>query len=202
MTLKTLVAGAATALALIVPGNAAETALVAADQARPILERLSGTYESVGPEQWYGAFGHRSFRFDDGRWSLDFTFGFDPALDQKVFTFSTEGPYALVAPSEAVPQAHHTVFFEDVKRVTLHIDDPELVAQMGMADCGLEVGVSVDISETGCANWKPVAECGEDHDLFALDTEGRLYFGVRPADNDMCTPDKVPGALLAPVAKR
>lgn len=39
------------------------------------------------------------------------------------------------------------------------------------------------------------ASCGVDHDLFALDDTG-LRFGVRPADNDMCSEDKTPTALL------
>jgi hypothetical protein len=78
---------------------------------------------------------------------------------------------------------------------------PEIVAGMGMADCGLTLNLETDISETGCAAWAPVAVCGEDHDLLALTDEG-LHFGVRPADNDMCTADKVPTALLPAVVLR
>jgi hypothetical protein len=72
---------------------------------------------------------------------------------------------------------------------------------MGMADCGLTVNLEADISVTGCAAWRPVAVCGEDHDLLALSDAG-LHFGVRPADNDMCTPDKLPTALLPAVVAR
>ena len=35
----------------------------------------------------------------------------------------------------------------------------------------------------------------------AIDAEGRLFFGVRPRDNDMCTADKTPTALLDPVVR-
>jgi len=59
----------------------------------------------------------------------------------------------------------------------------------------------VDISERGCAGWKPVADCAEDHDLLALGPQG-LQFGVRPRDNDMCTPDRRPTALLPAVVPR
>lgn len=34
------------------------------------------------------------------------------------------------------------------------------------------------------------------------DEKGNLYFGVRPADNNMCTADRRPTALLPAVAKR
>ncbi len=64
---------------------------------------------------------------------------------------------------------------------------------MGMADCGLTPNLETDISETGCAAWRPVSVCGQDHDLIAM-TEGGVQFGVRPADNDMCTADKRPTA--------
>lgn len=70
-----------------------------------------------------------------------------------------------------------------------------------MGECNLTVNLEADISQTGCAAWRSVAVCGEDHDLFALDATG-LRFGVRPADNDMCTPDKTPTALLPAVVKR
>jgi hypothetical protein len=53
----------------------------------------------------------------------------------------------------------------------------------------------VDISDRGCAGWKRVAQCREDHDLLALSAEG-LHVGVRPRDNDMCPPDRPPTALL------
>jgi hypothetical protein len=46
-----------------------------------------------------------------------------------------------------------------------------------------------------------VADCGTDHDLLALDATG-LRFGQRPMDNDMCTPDRRPTALLGPVVAR
>jgi hypothetical protein len=72
---------------------------------------------------------------------------------------------------------------------------------MGLADCGLTPNLETDISATGCAAWRPVAFCGEDHDLLALTAEG-LHFGVRPADNDMCVPDRRPTALLPAVVAR
>ena len=70
-----------------------------------------------------------------------------------------------------------------------------------MADCGLTANLEADISESGCAAWRPVADCGEDHDILALDGTG-LRFGVRPDDNDMCSAEKTPTALLPAVIRR
>lgn len=168
---------------------------------RAALEALNGTFHSPTVEEWYGGYGTREFVFADGRWSLTFIHALDPGMTQRTFQFRTGGDYAVQQPSEAVPGAFHTVFDEDWKHLTLLTPVPEIAGAMGMADCGLTVNLEADISETGCAAWRPVAVCGEDHDLLAL-TEDGLHFGVRPADNDMCTADKTPTALLTAVVAR
>ncbi len=168
---------------------------------RAALDMLNGTWASAAPEPWYGGHGTRRFTFADGQWSLVFTHALDPAMRQPTFAFRTHGPYAVGTASAAVPGAFEAVFFEDRKLVTLLTDDPRIIAAFGFAGCGLRLNVEVDISATGCANWKPVALCREDHDLLALDARG-LHFGVRPRDNDMCTADRRPTALLPPVARQ
>lgn len=163
---------------------------------REALEALSGTYASAAPEPWGpGAWGTRRFTFDGGRWGLTFTLALDPRMEARVFSFRTLGAYA-VGTQAAVPGAHAAVFGEERKFVTLHTADPKLAAAFGLAACGLVPGVEKDISQDGCARWKPVAQCGEDHDLLMLDGQGRLFFGQRPQDNDMCTSARRPGALF------
>lgn len=165
------------------------------------LAALHGTYQSPNVEAWYGGFGTREFVFADGRWSLIFTHALDPEMTRRTFQFRTGGAYRVGAPSPVVEGAFHTVFDEDWKHVTLLTDVPEIVAAMGMAECGLVPNLEVDISQSGCAAWAPVSVCGEDHDLLALGPDG-LHFGVRPADNDMCTADRTPTALLPAVVAR
>jgi hypothetical protein len=165
------------------------------------LQSLHGTYISPRVEEWYGGYGTREFVFADGRWSLTFTHALDPAMTMRTFQFRTGGAYRVGEPSSSVAGAFHTVFDEDWKHVTLLTAVPEIVAGMGMADCDLTLNLETDISETGCAAWAPVAVCGEDHDLLALTGDG-LHFGVRPVDNDMCTADRTPTALLPAVVLR
>jgi len=157
---------------------------------------------SVAPENWYRGYGTRTFRFADGKWELTFVYALDPAMTQVVFEFHTEGPYKVVGTSATVVGAFDTTFYEDAKAVTLRATDTKLVEAMGLGNCNLKLNVKTDISTSGCAGWKPVAECREDHDLLAIDAAGKLFFGVRPADNDMCTPDKRPTALLPAVIKK
>jgi hypothetical protein len=161
---------------------------------RETLAALNGTWRSSAPEPWYGGSGTRRFTFADGQWQLEFVHALDPAMQRRTFRFRTLGPYEVRGAS-AVPGAFEAVFFEDRKLVTLLTDDPRIVQAFGFAGCGLQLNVEVDISATGCANWKPVAQCREDHDLLAMDSRG-LHFGVRPRDNDMCTADRRPTALL------
>jgi hypothetical protein len=164
------------------------------------LSNLTGTYESAGAEAWYGGFGTREFVFSNGSWSLTFIHALDPDMTVRTFQFRTGGTYQVGAPSDAVPGAFRTQFNEDWKHLTLLTPDPALAQAFGMGDCGLTVNLEADISDTGCAAWRPVAVCGEDHDLLALDATG-LRFGVRPQDNDMCSEDKTPTALLPAVVK-
>lgn len=184
--------------ALLTP--AAQAADDSAAQAA-LLATLSGTFVSPGSEDWYGGYGTREFIFHDGQWQLIFTHALDPGMTRRTFQFRTGGGYAILGPSAAVPGAFEANFDEDWKHVTLLAADPAIVAALGMADCALTPNLETDISETGCAAWRPVAVCGTDHDLLALDASG-LRFGQRPADNDMCTPDRRPTALLAPVVAR
>jgi hypothetical protein len=121
-------------------------------------------------------------------------------MQRPTFRFRTLGPYRIGAESSALPGAFEAVFFEDAKFVTLLTEDPALIRAFGFEGCGLIPQQEVDISVTGCANWKPVAQCREDHDLLALDATG-LRFGVRRRDNDHCTPAHRPTALLPAVVR-
>jgi hypothetical protein len=196
MQLRPALAGAAM-LALTGSAAAAQEGFAT----REALQALDGTYASSAPEKWYGGTGTRRFDFKEGRWSLIFTHALDPKMARQTFRFRTEGPFEIGVASAKVAGAFDAVFYEDVKHVTLLTDDPKIIQAFGFADCGLKLNVEVDISKTGCAGWKPVSQCREDHDLVALDARG-LYFGVRPRDNDMCTPDKRPTALLEPVVRQ
>lgn len=165
------------------------------------LQNLSGTYKSLSPEDWgQGTYGFREFSFKNGQWSLHFVLALDPKMKSKVFTFRTEGNYKVLDKSKTV-EAFNAVFTEDKKYVTLNTDNAEIIKGFGLANCNLRLNIEEDISEKGCSIWLPVKECSEDHDLLAMDKKGYLYFGVRPADNNMCTADKRPTALLPPVAK-
>ena len=61
-----------------------------------------------------------------------------------------------------------------------------------------KVGAKQDLLAGGCAELgaRPVAQCASDNDVVKVDGD-RLWFGQRPADNDMCSSEKRPQALGA-----
>ncbi len=192
-----------TALALATFFATSTLAAPAPDSGAKTLAQLSGTYASTGPEDWgRGTYGTREFSFHHGQWMLHFVLALDPAMTNKVFEFRTAGTYVVARPSATVAGAYEVDFREDAKYVTLHATDPKLVQAFGLASCGLTSGVERNVSVNGCAGWKPVSVCSSDYDLLMLDEQRGLHFGVRPEDNDMCTPDKRPTRLLPAVVKR
>jgi hypothetical protein len=166
------------------------------------LEHLSGTYMDPSPYAYGEAWGHRIFTFDDGKWTLRFTLALAPDLSQPVFEFRTYGTYQVQQPSATVDNAYEALFLEEKKYLTLKTSHPQLIEAFGFSDCELMTDVEKDISETGCALWASVAECHEDYDLLSMDEDGVLYFGIRPVDNNMCTPERRPTALAPGVHKQ
>lgn len=165
-------------------------------------EQLSGIYADLSSYEYgKGVYGKRTFSFNHGTWTLHFVLSLDPAQKAVVFEYRCIGTYKLLDPSTTVANAHNAVFYTDRKMVKLVTQDQELAKAFGFVSCGLTPGQEQDISITGCAAWRPVAVCREDHDLLALDNQGGLYFGTRPRDNDMCSADKRPASLTPPVTK-
>lgn len=165
------------------------------------LENLSGTYADAKPYAYGQAWGKRVFTFDKGKWTLLFTLALDPAMNMQVFQFRTFGTYQLQDKSNKVANTYNAVFYEEKKLLTLKTSDENLIKAFGFVPCNMTKDVEQDVSEQGCSGWKSVAACPGDYDLLSLDKEGKLYFGNRPADNNMCSPDKRPTSLTPPVTK-
>jgi hypothetical protein len=165
------------------------------------LEHLSGTYADAKPYNYGKAWGKRVFTFDKGKWTLLFTLGLDPELKMQVFQFRTFGTYKVQDKSSKVADTYNALFTEEKKLLTLKTSDENLIKAFGFALCNMTIDIEQDVSEKGCSGWKSVAECPGDNDLLSLDKDGKLYFGNRPQDNDMCSPEKRPTSLTPPVVK-
>ena len=141
----------------------------------------------------------RVFDIQEKDWSLKFeTFG-DAGCTARLFTARFEGPYTLVKDSQKVAGATEGNFGFARHYMTAHVQP--VADWFQGAKCGSApwaVGVEQETSTTGCVFLRPVTACGMDHDIVKVEGN-QLFFGQRPADGDMCTPDKRPTALT-PVA--
>lgn len=141
----------------------------------------------------------RVFDIQETAWSLKFEAFGDAGCTVRLFTARFEGPYTLVKDSEKVAGATEANFGFARHSMTAHVQP--VADWFQGARCGTKpwkVGEEQETSATGCVFLRPVTACGTDHDVVEV-RGNELFFGKRPADNDMCTPDKRPTALT-PVA--
>lgn len=104
----------------------------------------------------------------------------DQALEQPLFTYDSSGPYTLVGPSKRVSGAFAIDLVNTSSTITAFADAPELFEPTGLDDCGLRVGVPVDVSNGCAAPLFSVSDC-VDLDLIAV-TGRELRFGAEGTD--------------------
>ena len=178
---------------------AAEEAAPAAEEA-PAAENafeatdLVGTW--VGPcfasPSGDGSFNQLTFRMTETEWDLDYVAHGDENCTAKFLTVNIKGPYELGEASSVAEGAREGTFSFTSKTVTGHMD-----AALGVINgaCGVTdtaVDTPLDLAG-GCAGLGayPIAECAADNDIVMV-KDNNLHFGARPADNNMCSPDKRP----------
>jgi uncharacterized protein YceK len=169
-----------------------------------IPSELKGTWTSAVCESMPNADGSKTyfkriFDMTETNWALKFeTFG-DEGCTARLFTARFEGPYTLLKDSDKVAGATEGNFVFAKHYMTAHAQG--VADWFQSAKCGAaqwKVGEEQETSTTGCVFLRPVSACGTDHDIVKVEGN-QLFFGQRPADGDMCSPDKRPTALT-PVA--
>jgi hypothetical protein len=138
----------------------------------------------------------RTFKNTAKTWSIDFTVYGDTACTQKFFTADISGPYKLGKASEKVPGATEGEFSIAKRQVTPHNDGAVQMLTQACGSKGWAAGKAKDITKEGCAGlgMHPSATCKGESDLVKLDGKD-LFFGERPADGNLCSPEKRPTAL-------
>ena len=132
-------------------------------------------------------------------WMVDYTVFGDLKGANKFVTVHIEGPYEIGASSALVPGAFDGKFGISRKTITAHSAGAAgYLNSVGGKVQGFKSDVPLDITQSGFAPFGqyPVSKVNADYDLVKLDGD-KLYFGDRPADNDMSTPEKRPGKLAS-----
>ncbi len=119
----------------------------------------------------------------------------------QVFKFRTFETFKIEDKSTKVADTYNAVFYEDKKFLTLKTSDENLIEAFGFVPFNMAIDLEQDVSKKGYSGWKSLKDCPSDCDLISLDKVGKLYFGNRPRDNDMCSPDKRPKSLTPQVIK-
>ena len=162
---------------------------------------LAGRYQSdcLPQPQADGTTQYARLDFDlsHDTWTLDYVVHGDAACATRLVGVRIEGPYELGEPAPGLEGAFQARFGFAKKTITPYVDG--LVGALTAMGCGTtpwQLGQPQDVLEEGCAPFGqyPASRCAADYDVVALDAEG-LQFGARPADNDLCTPEKRPTSL-------
>lgn len=144
------------------------------------------------------------FDLDATSWALDYVVHGDAACEVPLVTVSIAGPYTIERPSSTVPGAWEARFAFERKTIRPEVDGLRdfLNSLEGCGAAEFQTGVAQDVYASGCPAFGqyPESACVADYDLVQRDGDV-LRFGERPADNDMCTPEKRP-ATLSPVENR
>jgi Adenomatosis polyposis coli down-regulated 1 len=173
-------------------------------KAHPVatVEQLAGIWKSPAAEHaGNGNYSTREFTFTEKSWKVEAVFYGDQELRVRLFSFTAEGPYRLGDVSSVVAGATNAVFSFSKKSLTLLSSDPAVTSHFNLGNCNLVVGVSKDISHTGCSFFTSISECAQEYDLVQID-DHTLRLGKRPADRNMCIEEKRPKALGLPVKKK
>ena len=145
----------------------------------------------------------RDFTLTPDRWTLDFSAYGDASSEQsKLFTARVEGPYKVTGASAKVSGAEEAEFGFEKITFTPYMDF--FIGMLNGAKAGngnWKVGEGQDVSSTGALFFAPTSVYSKEYDLLKRDGD-TLYFGKRPADNNMGSPDRRPQALAAPLKKR
>ena len=145
-----------------------------------------------------------TFDVNPSTWASDVMMYGEETCTTKQGTIHMEGQYTIGNPSVAVPGAFEMDATFAKRTITPHVDG--YIALMQSLSCGkapYAVNQAQDIGAAGCKDmgFPSITECPRDHDLLKVEGDGSLRFGKRPADNNMCAPDKRPAELSTVVLK-
>lgn len=138
------------------------------------------------------------FALTQSDWTLDYVTHGDDACTVPVVTVAIAGPYTLEQESAEVEGAWEARFGFTSKTIRPEVDGLRdyLNSLEGCGSAEFVTGEAQDVYASGCPAFGqyPRSSCEADFDLVKLDGDA-LYFGARPADNDMCTPEKRPTTI-------
>ena len=173
------------------------------ESVKPTPANISGAWASACTDPGNGQAFLLMFDLTETTWALDYEAFSDAACAVPSITVHIEGGYELGVASTAVPGGREGRFDFGKKTVKPHTAGAAGFLAQACGREGFAAGTAYDIS-AGCPGLGayPMSACPSDHDVVLLDEQGKLHFGLRPQDNNMCTPDKRPTARGPTLSRR
>lgn len=172
------------------------------DEPAPAGDELAGLWESACIDPGNGQGFTLTFDLTESTWALDYTAFADAGCGTPNLTVHIEGPYRLGDASAVAADTREGEFDFGRKTVTPHNEGAAGFLPQACGGGTFTVGAPTDIT-AGCPGLGayPIADCPTDHDIVTVAGDV-LRFGARPADNDMCSPEKRPTALGASLHRK
>lgn len=115
----------------------------------------------------------------------------DPDLTTPLFKYNSSGLWVSQGASESVPGAMAVNMTNDFSRVEIFVDAPDIWVALNMAECPLQIGEAVEISECVAGPPFTVSDC-MDMDIVMVDQDGqRLRYGGGEGDRCEVRPNEI-----------
>jgi hypothetical protein len=192
------------AVSLAAAGCSSSTAS-APDDSAAVASAMVGGWQGSCFDAGNGQHAQLTFQIQEGRWAVDYVVYGDAACTAALGDVHIAGPFQILEPSPVVAGAHDGIFSFDTRTITPKAQAfaDYLSTLSGCGAGGWKVDATQDVFETGCTplGSYPRSTCTADYDVVKVGSD-TLQFGLRPADNDMCSADKRPTMLGSDVLHR
>jgi hypothetical protein len=113
-----------------------------------------------------------------------------------IMSFRAHGPLTVGDPVEVPAGATAIDFIVTARYLTLHDEAARgVLATLGCDASGFALGAEVNLNAMGCGGFAASLQaCPADYDIFTIEGD-TLYIGKRPAQGDICAPERRPTEL-------
>lgn len=164
-------------------------------------DKITGTWRSVSPEENnIGQFSTRELRLTATRWEMIYTLAQDAEMKNRILVFKSEGPYSLEGNPTKQTATQNVTFKFSKKFLNRLTKDRRLAKIYKLDECKLGLKQELDVTEKGCSFVPKLEECPQEYDLIKLEGDV-IHLGTRPQDNNICTTDRRPESVGAPLKR-
>lgn len=142
------------------------------------------------------------YALTENTWSIDHFVHLDATCSEKFLTVHSEGTYELGEPAgQGAYELKWTIL---KKSITPHNEAAaKYLSSDGCKLPGFESGKPMDLAKNDCGNLgqESIERCPVEFDLVNVSGDW-IAFGLRPAEGDICAPQRRPKVVAAMVLKR